>query len=145
MLTVDFSRYAEGLAGKGRFSRAVFRRLFLDRVLPESYPRLISIDADMRVARPGLGRLADIDLGGLPLAAAFDMIYPDGLQGRRARESSFKPTADRSGLDLETPYFNAGLMVDRPRGLARAGSRRARRARAARDAATLSPSWSRAR
>src|SRR5271167_1458591 len=47
LLTFDFSAHAMGLAGKGRFSRAVFRRLFLDAVLPETYPRLISIDADM--------------------------------------------------------------------------------------------------
>ena len=65
LLTLDFTRYAEGLAGKGRFSRAVFRRLFLDQILPECYPRLIAMDADMRVARPGLGRLADIDFEGI--------------------------------------------------------------------------------
>src|SRR5271170_393107 len=45
VLTVDFTRYAEGLTGRGRFSKAVFRRLFLDQILPESYPRLIAMDA----------------------------------------------------------------------------------------------------
>src|SRR5271156_152394 len=110
LLTLDFTRYADGLAGKGRFSRAVFRRLFLDQILPESYPRLIAMDADMRVARPGLGRLADIDLEGHPLAAAFDMIYLMDYKGG-ALAKRFQTYRRSLGLDLETPYFNAGLMV----------------------------------
>jgi lipopolysaccharide biosynthesis glycosyltransferase len=110
LLTVDFAHYARGLAGKGRFSPAVFRRLFLDQILPESYPRLIAIDADMRIARPGLGRLAEIDLGGHPLAAAYDMIYlMDHKGGALAKQ--FQTYRRSLGLELETPYFNAGLMV----------------------------------
>ena len=110
---VDFSRLDDGLREKGRFSRAVFRRLFLDRVMPEHYSRLISIDADMRVARPGLARLADIDLMGRPIGAAFDMIYlMDCKGGALARE--FQTYRRSLGLDLATPYFNAGLMtIDR--------------------------------
>jgi lipopolysaccharide biosynthesis glycosyltransferase len=110
LLTLDFTRYADGLAGKGRFSQAVFRRLFLDQILPESYPRLIAVDADMRVARPGLGRLADIDLEGHPLAAAFDMIYLMDCKGG-ALAKRFQAYRRSLGLELETPYFNAGLMV----------------------------------
>ena len=110
MLTLDFTRYADGLAGKGQFSRAVFRRLFLDQILPESYPRLIAMDADMHVARPGLGRLTDIDLEGYPLAAAFDMIYLMDYKGG-ALAKRFQTYRESLGLDLETPYFNAGLMV----------------------------------
>src|ERR1700734_635854 len=34
LVTLDFSRFDLNLAGKGRFSRAVFRRLFLDEILP---------------------------------------------------------------------------------------------------------------
>jgi lipopolysaccharide biosynthesis glycosyltransferase len=110
LLTVDFALYARGLAGKGRFSSAVFRRLFLDQILPESYPRLISIDADMRIVRPGLGRLAEIDLEGHPLAAAYDMIYlMDHKGGALAKQ--FQTYRQSLGLELETPYFNAGLMV----------------------------------
>ena len=38
------------------------------------------------------------------------MIYPDGPKGGAlARE--FQATASRSVFDLQTPYFNAGLMV----------------------------------
>ena len=113
LLTLDFSAYAEGLAGKGRFSRAVFRRLFLDAVLPETYARLISIDADMIVARPGLARLAEIDLGGFPLAAALDMIFLMDSKGD-ALARQFQASRRSLGLDLATPYFNAGLMaIDR--------------------------------
>jgi lipopolysaccharide biosynthesis glycosyltransferase len=110
LLEVDFSAFARGLAGKGRFSKAVFRRLFLDLILPESYPRLIAIDADMRIARPGLGRLAEIDLAGCPLAAAYDMIYLMDFRGGALAER-FQTYRRSLGLDLETPYFNAGLMV----------------------------------
>ncbi len=110
LLTVDFARWADGLAGKGRFSQAVFRRLFLDQILPETYPRLIAMDADMRVARPGLGRLADIDLMGRPLAAAFDMIYLMDFKGG-ALAKQFQTYRRSLGLQLDTPYFNAGLMV----------------------------------
>ena len=109
---VDFSVYDAGLREKGRFSRAVFRRLFLDRVMEETYPRLVSIDADMRIARPGLSRLADLDLGGKPLAAAIDMISLMDFGGPLAEE--FRGYRRALGLDLETPYFNAGLMtIDR--------------------------------
>jgi lipopolysaccharide biosynthesis glycosyltransferase len=110
LLTVDFSDLAEGLAGKGRFSRAVFRRLFLDRVLPETHPRLVAIDADMRIARPGLARLAEIDLGRRPLAAAYDMIFLMDFNGGALAER-FRTYRRSLGLASETPYFNAGLMV----------------------------------
>jgi lipopolysaccharide biosynthesis glycosyltransferase len=110
LLTLDFNHFDGGLAGKGRFSRAVFRRLFLDQLLPESYPRLIAMDADMRVARPGLGRLAEIDLEGFPLAAAFDMIYLMDFKGG-ALARRFQAYRRSLGLGIDTPYFNAGLMV----------------------------------
>jgi len=131
LLTLDFSKFDDGLAAKGRFSKAVFRRLFLDRILPESYPRLIAMDADMLVARPGLSRLAEIDLGGRPLAAAYDMIYLMDHKGDAlARE--FQAYRRSLGLALETPYFNAGLMtIDRAAW--RAGDYGARAAKALRE------------
>jgi lipopolysaccharide biosynthesis glycosyltransferase len=111
----DFAVLDQGLAPKGRFSRAVFRRLFLDRLLPESYERYVAIDADMLIARPGLARLAEFDLGGKALAAAYDMIFlMDAKGGPLARE--FQGYRRALGLDLTTPYFNAGLMtIDRAR------------------------------
>lgn len=110
LLIVDFSRFDGGLAGRGRFSRAVFRRLFLERVMPESYSRIITMDSDMLAARRGLGRLAGVDLQGKPIAAAYDMIYlMDFSGGALARR--FQAYRRSLGLDLATPYFNAGLMV----------------------------------
>ncbi|MGO4870983.1 MAG: glycosyltransferase family 8 protein [Roseiarcus sp.] len=110
LLTVDFSRFERGLAGRGRFSRAVFRRLFLDRVLPESYRRIVAMDSDMLAARPGLARLSQIDLRGKPIAAAYDMIYLMDFKGG-ALARRFRAHRRSLGLDLATPYFNAGLMV----------------------------------
>ena len=111
--TLDFAALDAGLAPKGRFSRAVFRRLFLDRLLPERYERYVAIDSDMLIARPGLARLTQIDLGGHTLAAGFDMIYlMDHKGGPLARE--FQGYRRALGLQLDTPYFNAGLMtIDR--------------------------------
>ena len=107
---MDFATLDVGLAPKGRFSRAVFRRLFLDRLLPESYPRYVAIDSDMLIVRPGLARLTEIELQGLAFAAAYDMIYlMDHKGGPLARE--FQGYRRALGLDLATPYFNAGLMV----------------------------------
>jgi lipopolysaccharide biosynthesis glycosyltransferase len=79
-------------------------------LLPPAYERFIAMDADMLVARSGLGRLAGIDLGGRPIAAAYDMIYlMDAKGGPLARE--FQTYRRSLGLSLDTPYFNAGLMV----------------------------------
>jgi lipopolysaccharide biosynthesis glycosyltransferase len=110
LLTVDFSRFDGGLSGRGRFSRAVFRRLLLDRVLPDSYSRIVSFDSDMLVARPGLSRLATIHLQGKPIAAAYDMIYLMDFHSG-ALPQRFQAARRALGLDLATPYFNAGLMV----------------------------------
>ena len=113
LVTQDFSALDGGLQPKGRFSRAVFRRLFLDRLLPETYPRYIAIDADMLIARPGLSRLAKIDLKGHAFAAAYDMIFLMALKGD-ALARQFEASRVALGLDPATPYFNAGLMtVDR--------------------------------
>jgi len=75
LLTIDFSRYDKSLSGKGRFSRAVFRRLFLAEILPPEIERIVSVDSDMLIVRPGLKRLAEFDFEGQPLAAAYDMIF----------------------------------------------------------------------
>ncbi len=98
---------------RGHFTSAVNRRLALHRVLPSRYERYVSIDADMLVTRPGLARLADLDLRGLPLAAAMDMIFlKDFEDGPLTAE--FRTYRARLGLTLDTPYFNNGLtLVDR--------------------------------
>jgi len=113
LMTLDFKRFGAGLAGRGRFSRAVFRRLFLDEILPAHFTRIVSIDSDMLIVRPGLKRLESFDLGGRPLAAAYDMIFLMDFKGD-ALARKFERARRSLGLALETPYFNAGLMaIDR--------------------------------
>ena len=115
LLTVDFSAFDRRLSGKGRFSRAVFRRLFLAEILPSRVERIVSIDSDMLIVRPGLSRLARFDLGGRPLAAACDMIFLMDFKGENdALVRQFRRSRKSLGLAPETPYFNAGLMaIDR--------------------------------
>ena len=113
LLCVDFARFDRGARGRGRFSRAVYRRLFVDRLLPPEYERFITIDSDMLVRQPGLGRLATLDLNGAPIAAAYDMIFLMDFKGGKLAEE-FQRHRRSLGLERTTPYFNAGLMtVDR--------------------------------
>jgi lipopolysaccharide biosynthesis glycosyltransferase len=113
LMTLDFHRFDAKLAGRGRFSRAVFRRLFLDEILPARFERIVSVDSDMLIVRPGLKRLESFDLGGKPLAAAYDMIFLMDFKGD-ALARRFQRARRSLGLDLDTPYFNAGLMaIDR--------------------------------
>jgi len=113
LMTLDFSRFDANLAGRGRFSRAVFRRLFLDQILPPHVERIVTVDSDMLILHPGLSRLADFELGGRPLAAAYDMIFLMDFKGD-ALARQFQRSRRSLGLSLDTPYFNAGLMaIDR--------------------------------
>ena len=113
LMTLDFSRYDSSLAGKGRFSRAVFRRLFLDDILPAHFERIVTVDSDMLIVRPGLKRLESFDLGDKPLAAAYDMIFLMDFKGD-ALARQFQRSRRSLGLSLDTPYLNAGLMtIDR--------------------------------
>jgi lipopolysaccharide biosynthesis glycosyltransferase len=113
LMTVDFSRFDKGLKAGGRFSRAVFRRLFLDEILPARFERIVSIDSDMLIVRAGLEKLESFELGGKPLAAAYDMIFLMDFKGD-ALARQFQRSRRSLGLSLDTPYFNAGLMaIDR--------------------------------
>jgi len=113
LITFDFARLGERLKPRGRLSRAVFRRLFLDRVLPAEYERFVTIDSDMLIVRPGMTRLLDVDLGGHPIAAAYDMIFLMDFRGDWLSRR-FQAARRSLGLELNTPYFNAGLMaIDR--------------------------------
>jgi len=113
LMTLDFKRFDLNLAGKGRFSRAVFRRLFLDDILPAHFERIVTVDSDMLIVRPGLERLESLDLGRKPLAAAYDMIFLMDFKGD-ALSRRFQRSRRALGLAIDTPYFNAGLMtIDR--------------------------------
>jgi lipopolysaccharide biosynthesis glycosyltransferase len=113
LVTLDFRRFDVSLAARGRFSRAVFRRLFLDEILPARFERIVNIDSDMLIVRPGLKRLEGFDFGGKPLAAAYDMIFLMDFKGD-ALARRFQRARRSLGLAVDTPYFNAGLMaIDR--------------------------------
>ena len=109
-LTADFGKFIGGLNGKDHFSSAVFRRLVLHRVLPPHYTRIISMDADMFVAGPGLGALARVDLGGHVLAASIDMIRFLEMKGD-ALGAAFGAYRRKLGLSADELYFNNGLTV----------------------------------
>jgi lipopolysaccharide biosynthesis glycosyltransferase len=65
------------------------------------------------IVRSGLERLENFDLGGRPLAAAYDMIFLMDFKGD-ALARQFQRSRRTLGLALHTPYFNAGLMaIDR--------------------------------
>ncbi len=128
LVTTDFSRFDKRLSASGRFSRAVFRRLFLDDLLPAHFERIVSVDSDMLIPRPGLSRLADFDLAGRPLAAAYDMIFLMDFKGD-ALARRFQAYRRSLGLEPDTPYFNAGLMaIDRAEWRARRLTERVTRA-----------------
>jgi len=97
----------------GHMTPATYRRLFLPAVLPEHYERILYLDSDLVVVRPGLSRLAEIPLGDAPLAAAIDMIFlKDFENGPLTAE--FRAYRAGLGLPLEAHYFNAGvLLIDR--------------------------------
>jgi lipopolysaccharide biosynthesis glycosyltransferase len=128
LLAIDFARFDKNLKPSGRFSRAVFRRLFLDEILPARFERIVSIDSDMLIVRPGLTRLESFDLGGRPLAAAYDMIFLMDFKGDSLARQ-FQRARRSLGLALDTPYFNAGLMaIDRAEWRRRALAERVARA-----------------
>ena len=128
LVTLDFARFDKGLAGRGRFSRAVFRRLFLDEILPDRFDRIVTVDSDMLIVRPGLKRLETFELNGAPLAAAYDMIFLMDFK-EDALAKRFQRARRALGLALDTPYFNAGLMtIDRAQWRAEALTDRVARA-----------------
>jgi len=113
LLTVDFVGRIGALRGQGRFPGSVFRRLFLDALIPERYQRIVYLDSDTRIARAGLSALTTLDFAGKPFAAALDMIYLLDFR-RDALSRRFQRDRLALGLDLDTPYLNTGLLaIDR--------------------------------
>jgi len=106
----------------------VFRRLFLDDILPARFERIVAVDSDMLIVREGLQRLETFDLKGEALAAAYDMIFLMDFK-RDALARRFERARRALGLQPDTPYFNAGLMaIDRARWRAEALTERVTRA-----------------
>jgi lipopolysaccharide biosynthesis glycosyltransferase len=109
LISVDLDNFSQGAPTAG-FAPAVYGRLFLDRMLPSAVTRIVSLDADILVGAEGLAALRDVDLRGLPLAAACDMIFLKQFGGG-ALAQDFARHRTRLGLGADTPYFNNGMTV----------------------------------
>jgi len=107
--TTKFGQLVNHAPATPQGSRAIYRRLVLDRVLPEKYQRFIAIDSDIAVSREGLAPLASLDLGDKPIAAAVDMIFYMDFGGPLAEE--FMTHRLSLGLAPDAPYFNNGVTV----------------------------------
>jgi UDP-glucose:(glucosyl)LPS alpha-1,3-glucosyltransferase len=114
LLPLDFTKLLPTELPAFVGSKAIYRRLILDRILPERYTRIITLDSDIMAAREGVAPLASVDLGPHAFAAAPDMIYYMDFDGPLAGE--FRAHRQAIGLGAETLYFNSGVMViDRQR------------------------------
>ncbi|MFO0994676.1 MAG: glycosyltransferase, partial [Hyphomicrobiales bacterium] len=124
LITFDFAPLINHAPATPNGSRAIYRRLVLDRVLPEQYRRFIAIDSDIAIAAEGLSPLVSLDLKDAPLAAAIDMIFYMDFGGHLASE--FKAHRAALGLSLDAPYFNNGVtIIDRAKWEAEELGRRA--------------------
>jgi len=91
------------LPATDRFPAIVYARLVLDRLLPPDAGRVIYLDCDVMVCQP-IELLYDIDMGGKPIAAAFD---PYHLGIKKGRDIKRKQTP----FDTGDRYFNSGVLL----------------------------------
>lgn len=109
LLVTSFHEVTRDLPTNANGEHAITRRLFLDRVLPTQYDRIIPVDSDMLIVNEGLAPLVTLDLGGKVMAAATDMISYMDWGGHLAEE--FKAYRLALGMAPDTLYFNNGLTV----------------------------------
>jgi len=91
------------LPANDRFPPIVYTRLVLDRLLPAGVKRVIYLDCDVLVCRP-IELLYDHEMGGHPIAAAFDPYHLGIKKGRDIRQK-------QTPFDTGDPYFNSGVML----------------------------------
>lgn len=109
LIVTSFDDVTRHLPSNSNGEHAITRRLFLDRVLPDRYDRIIPIDSDMMIVNEGVGPLVTLDLQGNMLAAATDMISYMDFGGHLAEE--FQAYRVKLGMTRETLYFNNGLTI----------------------------------
>lgn len=109
LMVTSFDDVTRGLASNANGEHAITRRLFLDRVLPAHFDRIIPVDSDMMIMNEGLAPLVALDLAGALLAAATDMISYMDFGGKLRGE--FQAYRSALGMAADTPYFNNGLTV----------------------------------
>lgn len=114
LIAVDFNKLLPAALPAFAGSKAIYRRLILDRILPERFSRIITLDSDIMAARGGIAPLTNVDLGDHAFAAAIDMLYYMDFGGPLAEE--FRTHREAIGLLADTLYFNSGvLVIDRER------------------------------
>lgn len=109
LIVTSFGDVTRNLPSNENGEHAITRRLFLDRVLPSHYDRIIPIDSDVMLVNEGLAPLTTLDLEGRLLAAATDMISYMDFGGHLRDE--FQAYRLALGMTPETLYFNNGLTV----------------------------------
>lgn len=109
LIVTSFDDVTRHLPTNKNGEHAITRRLFLDRVLPDRYDRIIAVDSDMMIVNEGVAPLVSLDLGGAVMAAATDMISYMDFGGHLARE--FQAYRASLGMPPDTLYFNNGLTV----------------------------------
>lgn len=109
LIVTPFDDVTGNLPTNNNGEHAITRRLFLDRVLPPRYDRIIPVDSDMMVVNEGLAPLVSLDLKGAVMAAATDMISYMDFGGHLAQE--FQAYRTSLGMTPDTLYFNNGLTV----------------------------------
>lgn len=89
-----------GLPETAQFSRSVYSRILIDRIVPQDCRRVLYLDADI-VVNGDIAPLWTMPLGGAVLAAARD---------------HFRIEMEAIGLAPDEAYFNSGvLLIDMPR------------------------------
>lgn len=94
----------ERLPRDGRLPPEAAAPLLLPELMPGDVDRVLFLDADMLVL-DDVGPLWAHDLAGRSLAAAVDPAIP------QCRSPRGVPDAAARGIPLQTPYFNAGVML----------------------------------
>jgi lipopolysaccharide biosynthesis glycosyltransferase len=98
-----FQELVAHLPTTDRFPSIVYTRLVLDRLLPPDAERVIYLDCDVMVMQP-IELLYELDMGGHPIAAAFD---PFHLGIKKGRDIKRKQTP----FDTGDRYFNSGVLL----------------------------------
>lgn len=101
ILTAELSA-TEALPRHRRISRSTYLRLLVGDLLPKEVSRALYVDGDTLILRD-LAALFAFDLGEAPAGAAVSAGSPKYGNGRR-------PWA-QLGIDPETPYVNAGVLL----------------------------------
>jgi lipopolysaccharide biosynthesis glycosyltransferase len=100
LIAVDATELAS--RGGGRWGLGTLIRLKLDQYLPQSYERVLYVDADVLALRD-ISDIFSIDMGGHALAAVPDV-------GARMSRKTIQHVR-RLGLDTHPGYFNAGILL----------------------------------